>query len=105
MKIKVAKLKANLSKVLKDIEQTGDTVEVCVREAPVAYLTPVKTTKGKHDPRAEINQLVHAFAGLGMKLHPPASLRQVKYKISPRTAGDGRRDINTMEMIRNETPW
>lgn len=105
MKIKVANLKANLSKVLKEIERSGDTVEVCVREAPVAYLTPAKPVKGKPGSRAEIEQLVHAFAGLGMKLHPPASVREEKYTITPRIAGDGRCDISTIEVMRSEKPW
>ncbi len=39
MKVKVGQLKTHLSKYLKDLRDTGEPIEVCVREDTVAYLT------------------------------------------------------------------
>jgi len=40
MKVKVGQLKTHLSRYLKDVKETGESIEVCVREDTVAYLTP-----------------------------------------------------------------
>lgn len=40
IKVKVGQLKTHLSRYLKNIKETGEPIEVCVREDTVANLTP-----------------------------------------------------------------
>jgi len=41
MKVKVGQLKTHLSSYLKAIQENGEPLEVCVREDPVALLSPI----------------------------------------------------------------
>ena len=43
MKVKIGKLKTHLSRYLKELQNSEEPIEVCVRESTVAYLTAADT--------------------------------------------------------------
>ena len=40
MRVKTAELKANLSRYVRQVRETGEAVEILLRDETVAYLTP-----------------------------------------------------------------
>jgi len=53
MRVKIGELKAHFSKYLRQIGETGHSIEVCAREEPVAYLTPAKGAAASTPDRSE----------------------------------------------------
>lgn len=103
MKIKVADLKANLSRHLRQLRQTGEVIEVCVREDSVAYLSPVHK-KGAEEARAEDAmrlRLRRSGLILAKEGSPPAPLAPQ----SAAVAGDQRTDLSTVSALRAEKDW
>jgi antitoxin (DNA-binding transcriptional repressor) of toxin-antitoxin stability system len=96
MKVKVGELKTHLSKYLHDLQAGGDTIEVCVREKVVAYLSPI--TSQKSDSQQE--DVRRALAQSGLKVSY-SGLSKTKPKLKPPVvASDGRTDLDTVEMMR-----
>lgn len=54
MKVKIGELKTHFSKYLRKIGETGESIEVCVREEPVAYLNPVKASGASDRAKSEL---------------------------------------------------
>ena len=105
MKMNIAELKAQLSKVVRELQESGDAVEVCVRERPVAYLTPILAGTPETGPAAELDRLAGRLSKVGLTLQaPPPSLEP---PLLPRlhTAGDQRIDISTAEAMRSGKGW
>lgn len=50
--------KTNLSRLLKQMEKTGQSVQICRDGTPVAELTPIRKTKGKITPHPKLKQIV-----------------------------------------------
>lgn len=65
MKVKVGQLKTHFSKYLRQIGETGQSIEVCVREEPVAYLNPVKASDAC--PSAK-NELTEQLSSAGIRV-------------------------------------
>jgi len=105
MKMNVGYLKAHLSKVLRDVRDTGETVEVCVREKPVAYLTSASRKNGEPGTLPDNRRLASRFESVGLSLRPPQSPSPVPYKPQTRKAGDGRTDVSTVPAMRAEKEW
>jgi antitoxin (DNA-binding transcriptional repressor) of toxin-antitoxin stability system len=107
MKVKSAELKAKLALYLRKIRESGEPIEVLLRDEPIAYLTPIGHRSTLLAPReaAELHELRSAFADVGLTL----SLEDAKVgdlpKLAPVVAGDGRKDIVTVESMRAEKDW
>jgi len=104
MRVKVAELKTHLSKYLRQIEQDGEPIEVCVREDSVAYLTPART----HDStRPKKQQLAQQLQAVGIQVsqwgvEAPADLSPQGPLGSCDNPAGGR---NSVESIRRERNW
>ena len=104
MKVKTAELKANLSRYVRQVRETGEPIEILLRDETVAYLTPTVSTKPVGlEEQAERLRLEWAFAGAGLVCdwasQPHLSLPR------PTLAGDGYSDVNSIEVIRAEKNW
>lgn len=99
MKVKVSELKTHLSRYLKEIEEKG-TIEVCLREEPVAYLVAAGAS-GQGDPK----ELEHKVRTAGLILHSASRERLPMPRRGPEVAGDGREDISTVEAMRRERDY
>lgn len=65
MKVKIGDLKTHLSQYLRDLKESDEPIEVCVRENTVAYLTAArKEDRGHRDP-AGLNRRLEA-AGISV---------------------------------------
>ncbi len=53
MRVKIGELKAKLSAYLKQVRDSGEPIEVCAREDPVAYLVPVGSGNDSEAARGE----------------------------------------------------
>ncbi len=106
MKVKTAELKNRLSHYLRLVEQ-GETITVMLRNKPVATLAPVTKKSKIPSWKIERERLLEEAAKKNVKLYlretEPKPFRSAK--VSPRVAPDGRTDISTMEMIRNERDY
>ena len=107
MKVKTADLKANLSSYVRQVRESGEPVEILLREEAVAYLAPIsgeqrQTAKQIQDMKA----LERAFKEIGLTCR----MGRVGSKPSdvtpaPVVAGDGRTDVNTVDTMRCEKDW
>jgi antitoxin (DNA-binding transcriptional repressor) of toxin-antitoxin stability system len=51
MKVKIGELKTHLSKYLRNLKESDEPIEICLREDTVAYLTAAKSEdSGNPDP-------------------------------------------------------
>jgi antitoxin (DNA-binding transcriptional repressor) of toxin-antitoxin stability system len=105
MKIKVVDLKTNLSKVLRDIQSSGETLEVCVRESTVAYLSPIHPKQADTNPAREANQLSKRLAEVGLMVDVPHLPSGPISRPKIHRAGDERTDVSTAQGIRAEKNW
>jgi len=103
MKVKVGQLKTHLSQYLREIEETGESIEVCVRERPVAYLTPMIKNDmcAKSAPSPE---LVKSLAVNGIRIVQWGG-KMNDFVPTPRPAGDGRQIENSVVAMREERDW
>jgi antitoxin (DNA-binding transcriptional repressor) of toxin-antitoxin stability system len=105
MQVKTAELKANLSRYVRQVRETGESIEVLLRDETVAYLTPAHV--GHHttaEEEAKRRALERSFSEMGLSCQlatNPATLPHTEAVV----AGDGRRDIATVSKIRNEKDW
>lgn len=105
MRVKTADLKNNLSRYLRLVRESGEGIEVCLREEPVAMLIPTPTgprTAMAAQARSELQRRLGA-AGLLLSVEPVATgpLPQV----AASRAGDRRTDVRTVEAMRSERDW
>lgn len=103
MKVKIADLKANLSRHLRQMRQSGEVIEVCVREDSVAYLTPVHKKGAEEADADDALRLRLRRAGLILAKEgsPPAPLDHPSVAV----AGDKRTDLSTVTALRAEKDW
>lgn len=103
MQVKTGELKTHLSHYLRHVQETGEEIEVCVREQPVAYLTRSKEDTMNATHQIERRQLETAFQTVGLTLIKPALnvSGSTRLRPQPQLAGDGRTDVDsTAEMRR-----
>lgn len=105
MKVKVGELKTHLSRYLKDIAESGEYIEVCVRDKPVAYLTsaskanaPSAATREQTSLQTQLNE--EGLIWIPRQINPPD-----KPELKPQLAGDQKKDVNTTDMMRQEKNW
>lgn len=101
VKVRVGQLKAGLSKYLRTVRETGEPIEVCVREKRVAYLTPAAQEKGTDaaSRRAIEAQLQrHGLSVVQWRRKPELDLQ-------PEPPGDGNVSPNSVVAMRREKDW
>jgi antitoxin (DNA-binding transcriptional repressor) of toxin-antitoxin stability system len=100
MKVKIGELKTHLSKYLRDLKESDEPIEVCVREDTVAYLTSAKAEdSGNRDPAGLNRRLGAAGITVSKWGSAAAPLRGVGRCGSP--AGGP----NSVETIRQERSY
>lgn len=106
MRVRIADLKANLSKHVRRVRETGDRIEVCVREDPVAYLVALGTSlsNAETDRRNEAVRENLRAAGLEWVAGGDACPSSLP-SITPSVAGDGRTDVRTITDERRTRAW
>jgi len=100
MKVKIGELKTHFSKYLRDLKESDEPIEVCVREDTVAYLTSARAENRGHRDPAGLNRRLEA-AGITVSKWGSAAepLRAVGSCESP--AGG----TNSVETIRRERTY
>ncbi|MEX2606635.1 MAG: hypothetical protein WD708_04755 [Kiritimatiellia bacterium] len=101
MKVKIAELKTHLSKYVQSLRESGEPIEVCVREQTVAYLTKANTASS---PSVEADrQLADRLKRKGILLQSSGFVTSRRLK--PGQPGDGKQVENSVVEIRKEKDW
>jgi antitoxin (DNA-binding transcriptional repressor) of toxin-antitoxin stability system len=109
MDVKTGELKNNLSRYLKRLAETGESITILDRDRPVAKITPIRGKRGTPESTwtKERTRLLAKAAKLGIKitLHEkePSPLREMKLR--PQIAPDGRTDVETVIEMRREKDY
>lgn len=105
MKVKVGELKTHLSKYLRQLQESREPIEICLRDEPVAYLTAAKIKKSPDMVKqAEVERDL-AEAGLVLIRKSPADEGPAGFDPRPVRAGDNRTDLETVCQMRKEKPY
>lgn len=102
MKVKLGQLKTHFSRYVRKLRETGEPIEVCVREETVAYLTPAhqkESQDGGRNDAARIRSLEQA----GLHLVQVGSASGLS--LQPRPAAQPAGGENSVETIRSGRPW
>jgi antitoxin (DNA-binding transcriptional repressor) of toxin-antitoxin stability system len=99
MNVNTAELKNGLSKFLRHIRRTGETITVCDRNRPIALLSPLPSEDRTARER-ERKTVLRRAERLGIRLTLPADEGPDDEPIVPEIARDGRRDTATIEWVR-----
>ena len=91
---------------MRQVRETGEAIEILLRDETVAYLSPAITGRAAQTVEAVKKQraLEQAFAGTGLT----CKLSEVSGELprpNPVTAGDGLRDVNSASLIRGQKDW
>lgn len=105
MKVKSAELKTHLSQYLRMVQETGEGIEVCVRDKSVAYLSPAKEDPNCESRTVAIRKLEAAFQTVGITLSAPTTPATRIPLPTPTMAGDGRSDVCTVQEMRQHRDW
>ena len=107
VKVKTADLKANLSSYVRKVRETGEPVEILLREEAVAYLTPICGEKKQTVQEIQdVKALEHDLAEIGLTCQMGRTgSKPSDVTPAPVVAGDGRKGVNTIEAIRSEKDW
>jgi prevent-host-death family protein len=100
MKVRTGELKTHLSHYLRKVRETGEALEVCVREETVAYLVPARDVR----QTAYDDELRSRLSRIGLTLsndHPKKKSRLPH----PAAALDGKTDVDTIQAMRAEKDW
>ena len=101
MNVKTADLKNNLSRYLRRIRATGETILVCDRDRPVATLSPLQRDEDTEWCRVREEAMARAkAAGLEIEMPLRRPLASVLPRLTPTVAPDGRTDVQTSDLLR-----
>jgi antitoxin (DNA-binding transcriptional repressor) of toxin-antitoxin stability system len=100
MKVKVGELKTHLSKYLRQMQESREAIEVCMREEPVAYLTPLSGGVPGADPSRAVLERRLAEVGLSLANGAGAVANPREFKPVPSPPGDGREGVDTVREMR-----
>ena len=108
MRVNTAELKNNLSRYLRRVRQTGETITVCERNRPVAKLSPLdggkQSARGRNQKEREA--LMRKAEALGIVLRLPQADRPMReIDVEPEVASDGRTDRATIEWVRGDRDY
>jgi antitoxin (DNA-binding transcriptional repressor) of toxin-antitoxin stability system len=104
MKVKVNELKTHLSRYLRELDQTGAPVEICVREKTVAYLTRAEGGPVTGRNGVDAVALRTRLLATGLRWNP-ASHDPETFSPAPEPAADGRVDHDSVQAMRSERNW
>lgn len=105
MKVSSVELKTRLGHYLHEVEHSGEPIEVCIRGRVVATLFPNGSMEAQTPPGARQALIMNrALERSGMRVEPASHIGSAA-KVHPQPAGDGRRDINTVELMRKSRDW
>jgi antitoxin (DNA-binding transcriptional repressor) of toxin-antitoxin stability system len=104
MKVKVGELKTHLSRYLHQLKKSGETIEVCARETPVAYITAANAYHAQEPASKDALELARQLSAAGIQWDHRESAKPTD-AIMPTPAGDHREDIVTVKKIRAERDW
>jgi antitoxin (DNA-binding transcriptional repressor) of toxin-antitoxin stability system len=102
MKVKVGQLKAGLSQYLREMQESGEPIEVCVREKAVAYLTPIVREGEKGTSLGP--ETIESLRAAGIRV-VPAKKNKGDWVPVPGKALDGLAMANTVVAMRGEKDW
>lgn len=106
MKVKVAELKSRLSHYLRVVQESGEDIEICVRETPVAYLVGcAKHGSASPEARAESARLREALAAVGLAATPRDAEQAPLPAVRPVRVGPAGKQIDTVKEIRQQKEW
>ncbi len=106
MRVKTADLKNHLSKYLRRVRETGESITICDRDKPVAILSslPADAAGAVEDRKwlDERERLLKKAKELGIRITVPTRRPRPMREIfgEPPVAPDGRTDIKTIDLIR-----
>ncbi|HMO52717.1 MAG TPA: hypothetical protein PKE26_16110 [Kiritimatiellia bacterium] len=104
MKVKINQLKTHLSRYVKELGQSGEPIEVCLREETVAYLTPAGSAHGPGQSGVDPQQRRAALESVGLRWRPTPPTA-ASFSPAPGLAGDGRSDVDSVSVIRSGRDW
>ena len=106
MQIKTAELKNNLSKYLRRVRDSGETIIVCDRDEPIAALTPINRTQDTEWSRQRAEAIARARK-IGLKIDIPLKRPDAPCMSPPNpvVAPDNRTDISTADLVRGNRDW
>lgn len=100
VRVNTAELKNSLSKYLRRIRATHETITVCERNRPIAKLVPLVPDLAAEGER-ERQELARRARRLGIKLElSPPGARPRDVEVRPEVARDGQTDRATVEWVR-----
>ena len=102
MKVKVGQLKAHLSRYLKDVGESGEPIQVCVREDTVAYLTPSRESHAGSTVIPE-SELARQLAAEGLNITHWG--RKSTAAPTPGCCASPTEGSNSVQSIRAEKNW
>ena len=108
MRVKTAELKNRLSHYLRQIQESGESIEVCVRDRAVAVLLPVEAEQDSDRAagRREREALRRQMGAVGLIYEAPMGSRKgAQLEMEPQEAGDGKLDRRTIDEMRGERDW
>ncbi|HKJ90853.1 MAG TPA: hypothetical protein VJ960_06935 [Oceanipulchritudo sp.] len=105
MRVKVGELKTHLSKYLRQLQESREPIEVCMREEPVAYLTPLAGGDSGADPSQAMLQRRLAEVGLSLANGVGAVSRPRAFSPVPSPPGDGRDGVDTVREMRESKDY
>lgn len=97
MKVKVGELKTHFSKYIRELEDSDEPIEVCVREETVAYLVSAKDERRTPHKDARLMQRLEA-AGIKVSQWGRSAESLVSMGTCEKPAGGA----NSIETIRRE---
>lgn len=100
MKVKLADLKTNLSRYLRDLQRGGEPLEVCVREERVAFLTAARGEAQEANARQILQAQLEA-SGLNLSQWGSKS----RTLPDPGRSRDKRVVKNSVADMRSEKGW
>lgn len=100
MKIKVGELKTHFSKYIRELEQSDEPIEVCVREETVAYLVSAKDERRTPHKDARLMQRLEAVGIRVSQWGGPADSLA-----SPGSCEQPANGPNNIESIRGESNY
>ncbi len=106
MQVKTGDLKNNLSKYLRRVRETGESITVCDRDKPVAVLSPLPPEQAEaaedREWLKERERILKKAKRRGIRLTIPKKKPRPMREIFGETtvAPDGRTDIKTIDLVR-----
>lgn len=105
VRVKTADLKNNLSRYLKLVRESGEGIEVCLRDEPVAMLVPAHAGSSPGLSAQERSELQRRLAAAGLLLSSDPVAVGPLPQVTASRAGDRRADVRTVEAMRSERDW